>query len=152
MSRIYYRGAKAAILCYDVSDLESWEKVSFWMSEVRKFGLEGCKMYLCGTKTDLLTAPGKAKKKRTVDYHNAADFAENNDSRMFETSSKTGENVDELFQCVANDYIDDPVNSYTDLDGMDKADLSNEWRNARGEGCCRGGGGGEGRSRKRYHR
>jgi GTPase SAR1 family protein len=28
MSRIYYRGAKAAIICYDVTNESSWDKVS----------------------------------------------------------------------------------------------------------------------------
>ena len=35
MSRIYYRGAKAAIVCYDLIDVTSFERARFWVSELR---------------------------------------------------------------------------------------------------------------------
>ena len=35
MSRIYYRGAKAAIVCYDLSDRTSFERVRFWVKELK---------------------------------------------------------------------------------------------------------------------
>ena len=36
MSRIYYRGAKAAIVCYDLSDAQSFTKAKFWVEELKK--------------------------------------------------------------------------------------------------------------------
>ena len=36
MSRIYYRGAKAAIVCYDITDKSSFDRVRFWVEELRK--------------------------------------------------------------------------------------------------------------------
>lgn len=36
MSRIYYRGAKAAIVCYDVTDSSSFERAKFWVAELRQ--------------------------------------------------------------------------------------------------------------------
>lgn len=36
MSRIYYRGAKAAIVCYDIADRPSWDKADFWINELRR--------------------------------------------------------------------------------------------------------------------
>jgi Ras-related protein Rab-24 len=53
MSRSFYRGAKAAIVCYDVTNEQSWEKVKFWIDELTKFE-ETCKIYIVGTKLDLL--------------------------------------------------------------------------------------------------
>lgn len=53
MSRIYYRGAKAAIVCYDLTDSSSFERAKFWVKELRSLE-EGCQIYLCGTKSDLL--------------------------------------------------------------------------------------------------
>ena len=40
MSRIYYRGAKAAIVCYDLTDKTSYEKAQFWVDELLKCGEE----------------------------------------------------------------------------------------------------------------
>lgn len=36
MSRIYYRGAKAAIVCYDLTDMRSYERAVQWTKEVRE--------------------------------------------------------------------------------------------------------------------
>lgn len=36
MSRIYYRGAKAAIVCYDITEKASFDRVKFWVQELRK--------------------------------------------------------------------------------------------------------------------
>lgn len=36
MSRIYYRGAKAAILCFDLTDKSSFDRIRFWIGELRQ--------------------------------------------------------------------------------------------------------------------
>ena len=105
MTRIYYRGARAAIVCYDLTDPEAWDKVEFWISELQKFE-EGCRIYLCATKSDLIASRdaygsksgGDARKRRAVDYHSAVEYAEKvGAAALVETSAKTGENVEELF-------------------------------------------------------
>ncbi|TKC42693.1 hypothetical protein EI555_009854 [Monodon monoceros] len=101
MSRIYYRGAKAAIVCYDLTDSSSFERAKFWVKELRNLE-EGCKIYLCGTKSDLLE---EDRRRRRVDFHDVQDYADNIKAQLFETSSKTGQSVDELFQKVAEDYV-----------------------------------------------
>ncbi|XP_014666003.1 PREDICTED: ras-related protein Rab-24-like [Priapulus caudatus] len=107
MSRIYYRGAKAAIVCYDLTDSSSFDRAKFWVNELRQHE-EKCKIYLCGTKQDLVD--GDLKKHRSVDYYNTTDFADEINARVFETSSKTGNNVRELFYKVAEDFCNDPTN------------------------------------------
>ncbi|XP_057305884.1 ras-related protein Rab-24-like [Hydractinia symbiolongicarpus] len=99
MSRIYYRGAKAAIVCYDLTDDTSWDRARFWVQEVHGHE-EECKIYLCGTKRDLLE-----NKERPIDYHDTTDYADTINAKLFETSSKTGENIDELFHQIATDYL-----------------------------------------------
>lgn len=101
MSRIYYRGAGAAVICYDLTDDSSFERAQFWVKELKKHE-ENCKLYLCGTKTDLIHSN---KHNRKVDYHTTTDYAEEIGAQVFETSSKTGELVEELFYKVAEDYV-----------------------------------------------
>ncbi|XP_029439844.1 ras-related protein Rab-24 [Rhinatrema bivittatum] len=101
MSRIYYRGAKAAIVCYDITDSGSFQRVKFWVKELQNCE-QNCRIYLCGTKCDLLESD---RSKRQVDFHDAQDYAEEIKGQLFETSSKTGQSVDELFQKVAEDYV-----------------------------------------------
>ncbi|KAM9129221.1 ras-related protein Rab-24 isoform 2-T2 [Pangshura tecta] len=84
MSRIYYRGARAAIVCYDLTDSSSFQRAKFWVTELQNFE-ENCRIYLCGTKSDLLE---EDRKKRGIDFHDVQDYAD-----------------DELFQKVAEDYV-----------------------------------------------
>ncbi|KAM9066803.1 ras-related protein Rab-24 isoform X2 [Antechinus flavipes] len=84
MSRIYYRGAKAAIVCYDLTDSSSFERAKFWVKELQSLE-ESCQIYLCGTKSDLLE---EDRRLRRVDFHDVQDYAD-----------------DELFQKVAEDYV-----------------------------------------------
>ncbi|XP_065072017.1 ras-related protein Rab-24-like [Rhopilema esculentum] len=103
MSRIYYRGAGAAIVCYDLTDLASWERAKFWVKEIN-LHQESCKIYLCGTKKDLLK-----HKDRGIDYHDSVEYGDSIGAKVFETSSKTGENVDELFQDIADEFYAMPL-------------------------------------------
>eukprot|EP00112_Aurelia_sp_Birch-Aquarium-sp1_P024382 Seg7694.2 transcript_id=Seg7694.2/GoldUCD/mRNA.D3Y31 product="Ras-related protein Rab-24" protein_id=Seg7694.2/GoldUCD/D3Y31 len=102
MSRIYYRGAGAAIVCYDLTDTASWERAKFWIKEI-KVHEESCQVYLCGTKKDLLE-----KKRRGVDHYDATDYTDVIGAKLYETSSKTGENVEEIFQAIADDFYNIP--------------------------------------------
>ncbi|XP_066470289.1 ras-related protein Rab-24 [Tiliqua scincoides] len=101
MSRIYYRGAKAAIVCYDLTDSSSFQRAKFWVNELQNFEAN-CRIYLCGTKSDLLE---EDRRRRGIDFHDVQDYADEIKAELFETSSKTGQNVDELFQKVAEDYV-----------------------------------------------
>ncbi|KAH0629924.1 hypothetical protein JD844_012415 [Phrynosoma platyrhinos] len=98
MSRIYYRGAKAAIVCYDLTDNSSFQRAKFWVNELQNFE-ENCRIYLCGTKSDLLD---EDRRKREIDFHDVQDYAE-----------------DELFQKVAEDYIQFTAFEMTEEKGLD---------------------------------
>ncbi|KAM3843473.1 ras-related protein Rab-24 [Vipera latastei] len=115
MSRIYYRGAKAAIVCYDLTDRSSFQRAKFWVNELQNFE-ENCRIYLCGTKSDLLE---EDKRRREVDFHDVQDYADEIKAELFETSSKTGQNVDELFQKVAEDYVQFTAFEVTEEKGVD---------------------------------
>ncbi|XP_063148158.1 ras-related protein Rab-24 [Candoia aspera] len=115
MSRIYYRGAKAAIVCYDLTDRSSFQRAKFWVNELQNFE-ENCRIYLCGTKSDLLE---EDRRRREIDFHDVQDYADEIKAELFETSSKTGQNVDELFQKVAEDYVQLTAFELTEEKGVD---------------------------------
>lgn len=100
ISRMYYRNARAAVVCFDLTDLSTYESARNWMSEVLAAEKE-CKVYFCGTKSDLvLDNPNR----RQVNKKQAQELAQDLQSEYFETSSKTGENIDALFKKIAKDY------------------------------------------------
>jgi len=120
MSRIYYRSAKAAIVAYDVTRLDSFAKVRFWITELLA-NESDCAIYVVGTKGDLINE----KKVRDSDVE---EYASTVNAKVFITSAKTGENVENLFQTIAEDFAvqmesgDMAVPSYESLDLVDEGE------------------------------
>ncbi|XP_061473590.1 ras-related protein Rab-24 [Rhineura floridana] len=130
MSRIYYRGAKAAIVCYDLTDSSSFQRAKFWVNELQNFE-ENCRIYLCGTKSDLLD---EDRRRRGMDFHDVQDYADDIKAELFETSSKTGQNVDELFMKVAEDYAQ--LTAFQEMTEEKGVDLSQKSTTAYFYNCC----------------
>ncbi|XP_062512061.1 ras-related protein Rab-24-like [Corticium candelabrum] len=100
MSKLYYRGAKAAVVCFDLTDISHFERAQFWVNELKTHE-ENCRVYLCGTKYDLVK---ENKKLRKIDSVHVEKFAEDIPASVHETSAKTGYNVGEMFQQIAEDF------------------------------------------------
>nr|POE89842.1 ras-like gtp-binding protein ryl2 [Quercus suber] len=64
ISRLYYRGAHAAILCYDVTNKASFENMGVWIEELKEYcGAEVGDMivHVVGTKSDVVVADPKSR-------------------------------------------------------------------------------------------
>ena len=91
LAPLYYRGASAAAVVYDITSPESFQRAKFWVKELQKHASPGIVMALVGNKTDLAVD-------RAVSREDAAALArENNMALDVETSAKTAENIQELF-------------------------------------------------------
>jgi len=101
MSKIYYRGAKAAIVCYDLTDRTSFERARFWIGELQKHE-ETCQIYLCGTKYDLVQADPEQRK---INERETKALAIDVRGEVFETSSKTGKDIERIFRKIAYNYL-----------------------------------------------
>ncbi|KAK9508446.1 hypothetical protein O3M35_006000 [Rhynocoris fuscipes] len=101
MAKMFYRDAKAAIVCYDLTDSDSWEELREWIRELRNHE-ENCKVYICGNKKDLID---EGVEERQVPYEKVSTYSNGIQVKMTETSSKTGENVGELFRLIVDDYL-----------------------------------------------
>ena len=58
-----------------------------------------------------------------MDYHNTTDYADEVPAKLVETSSKVGENISDLFQTIAKDYLENKANhleSFHDYVHLDK--------------------------------
>jgi Ras-related protein Rab-24 len=112
MSRIYYRGAKAAVVCYDLTDKSSFDRSRFWIGELQKHE-EGCKIYLCGTKYDLVVEDHRL---RQIDEKEAKALALDVRGDVYETSSKTGKDINTIFTKIATDYLASKKDTLTEGD------------------------------------
>ncbi|XP_022086886.1 ras-related protein Rab-24-like [Acanthaster planci] len=101
LSPFYFRGAQAAVVCYDVTSKPSFEEAMLCVKSMKAYE-EACKIYLTGTKFDLVDS-GRKKK---VSLQSVTEYAQDIAAEVFETSSKTGYNVKELFLKIAKDFAE----------------------------------------------
>jgi small GTP-binding protein len=60
ISRLYYRGANACILCYSITDEESFKEMGRWLTDLRKELGENVILHVVGTKADIVAQePGR---------------------------------------------------------------------------------------------
>lgn len=145
MSRIYYKSAKAAIICYglqlssfcpfllsssaffqiDMTFAPSFKKVRFWADELRKQE-PNCAIFVVGTKClfffmsrflmsflstntnkqtgDMVADGSTPRAVRKEELRSFAMDMELDESHFWETSAKTGANINDLFEAVALEY------------------------------------------------
>jgi len=94
LAPMYYRGAQAAIVVFDITSSESFEKAKSWVSELQRQGSPNIVIALAGNKCDLAN-------KRAVQSIVAQSYADDNGCLFMETSAKTNANVTELFVAIA---------------------------------------------------
>ncbi|CAK91148.1 unnamed protein product (macronuclear) [Paramecium tetraurelia] len=89
MIKSFYRGAAGVFVLYGVNQRDSFEKLNEWLQELQESAHEEIVKILVGNKSDL---------ERDVSKKEAEKFMnDNNFSLFFETSAKTGENVEKAF-------------------------------------------------------
>lgn len=105
---MYYRGAAAAIVVYDITNKESFNGAKSWVKELQRRGDPNVVIALAGNKEDLVN-------KRKVEFQvgryvcstvsamiqEAQQYAEENGILHMETSAKNATNVKSLFQEIA---------------------------------------------------
>merc|ERR1719361_1286261 len=99
----YYRGIDAALICYDITNRESFENLMEWIENVQEYSSEDAFMMLVGTKLDLVDPKeGGDASLRLVTKHDGMELAEMYKLKFCETSSKNGHGVDSLFVTTAS--------------------------------------------------
>lgn len=93
----YYRGAHGIIVTYDLTDRDSFAKVSEWMQEVDKHSDKNVSKILVGNKKDL------EENHRAVAYNEGKDLADIFNIRFLETSAKNSNNVEEAFTLMTRE-------------------------------------------------
>ena len=92
ITRAYYKNSACALVVYDITNRESFDNVSTWIEDCRNQSPQTIFMVLVGNKTDL-----ELENKRAVSFEEGQELAEKNKMMFFETSAKSGKNVDDIF-------------------------------------------------------
>lgn len=90
ITRSYYRGAAGALLVYDITRRDTYEHLTSWLEDCRKYSNQNLTIMLVGNKSDLET-------KREVSKEEGEAFAKKHDLFFMETSAKTAVNVENAF-------------------------------------------------------
>jgi len=90
----FYRDSQGAILVYDVNNRATFARLDDWMREATKFGAKQLDCVVLANKTD------KGVAKRQVSEAAGRAWAEENDFGYFETSARSGKNIDEAFDTL----------------------------------------------------
>lgn len=122
---MYYRNAQSALVVYDLTKPTSLVKAKHWVAELQRQASPGIVIALVGNKLDLTNESSESEGADTAaaseeaDGENAdaaeesgdarkistkegRDYAEEEGLLFFETSAKTGMNVQEVFTAIAN--------------------------------------------------
>ncbi|GJN11673.1 hypothetical protein PR202_ga29880 [Eleusine coracana subsp. coracana] len=86
---MYYRGAAAAILVYDITRRETFDHVTRWLKDAEKLAPANVTIMLTGNKCDL-------SDRRAVSYEEGERFAKEHGLIFLESSAKSAQNVDEI--------------------------------------------------------
>jgi len=99
LAPMYYRGASAALLVYDITSLVSFNKVKEWVNELRLNVPEDIIMVVVGNKVD------RAAKHRQLKFETGQDYARSVGASFMETSAKTKEGIEEVFNDISKRLI-----------------------------------------------
>ncbi|CAL8081624.1 unnamed protein product [Calicophoron daubneyi] len=94
ITKSYYRDSDAVILVYDITRMDTLVHTKSWMSEISANTEKRTLTVLTGNKADM-------ERERIISIEDGECIAKDSGALFWETSAKTGQNVDEMFQSIA---------------------------------------------------
>lgn len=126
----FYRGAHAIVIAFDVTDKVSFHRVSSWIQDISRYAnLDLVTLLLVGTKCDLINH-------RQVPSETAKQFADEHGMTYVETSSRTGQGINEAFFTIAQKTVHKMVNKQIATSNSPKKPELREPRKPKPNGCC----------------
>ncbi|XP_071542649.1 ras-related protein Rab-21-like isoform X4 [Panulirus ornatus] len=98
MAPMYYRGANAAILMFDLTNYSTFTDVQSWVHELRTRVGDGLMLVLVGNKVDLT-------ENLAVNKNSAKEYAGSIGASFLETSALTNTGVQDVFNAVAMEMV-----------------------------------------------
>ena len=93
----YYKRGSVFLLLFDLSSIESFNSISYWLEQIKKFGNGTNLIYLIGNKSDKI---------HKVRGYEIKKFIDENDLKYFELSLKDKNNFNQIIDKINSDIID----------------------------------------------
>ena len=123
VTKNYFNNSQGFVLAYDINNRETFEKVEYWIEEIKAKADENIKCILIGTKCDL--------DKREVNEEEGIELGEKYGFKFLETSAKENINISETFDTLVSEII----KNYEDV-GRNSQALSKEKLKKKKKKCC----------------
>ena len=137
LTKFFYKGAKMAILVYDITRKESFDNIkSFWYNQIKEYGDEGILLGIAGNKSDKYD-------EEVVPEEEARDYAKSIGAIFQLTSAQNNSGINELFKSMGAKYldpnakVDEPEqnqNKNIKIDAQEHKQKDNEQKKKKG--CC----------------
>jgi Ras-related protein Rab-5C len=92
---MYYRGAQVGLIVYDITSRESFNTAKIWVEELYAEKPGDFLKVVIGNKVDL-------EADRKVSFEEGYEYSREKGLLFYETSAKTGQNVEKIFLDIAN--------------------------------------------------
>jgi len=122
MVPMYYKGTKGIIICFDITDVNTFEGAKNWIKEIEQ-NVKNVSVFLVGNKCDL--------ENRTVPSEMVSNYAHTNNFEYIETSAKENINIDVLFKKIA-----EKIKEMKDNEEINYVDIKKNLNNDEDEGFC----------------
>lgn len=130
LAPMYYRGAQAAIVVYDLTKKNTFVRAQRWVNELRQLANPNVLIALAGNKADM------AAEARDVTVEEARSYAQEQKLMYVETSAKSGMSVSDIFLVLAEKICNVPTQQSRNP-GANRVNIKNS-RNSeeKSSGCC----------------
>jgi len=126
ITKNYYKGANGIILIYDVTNLQSYENVKNWITQIKDEANPNVIIYLAGNKVDV------KDEERVVKTEDGQRIADEYKLKFYETSAKSGINVNIIFE----ELVENVDEIYSKLE-VPKGEVKNKlYTGKTKKGCC----------------
>ena len=97
VTKNYFHTSQGFILAYDINNKESFDKIQYWVEEIKANAEETIKCVLIGTKSDL--------DKREVSEEEGKNLGKSYGYKFLETSAKENININETFDTLVSEIL-----------------------------------------------
>ena len=125
ITKTYYKGSHGVILVYDVCDERSFGNVKNWVNQIEQNAKSSICKVLVGNKCD--------KAERVITEEQGRKLAEEYNMKFYETSAKTGQNVEETFTYLTGEIL----KIYKNKEGHTGGVTLNGKDDKEHQGCCK---------------
>ena len=131
ISKIYYQNAVGALLVYDVTIFETFQKVEKWVNTLQEVVGKNITFLIAGNKFDLADKQSLEKNSSSIDS-----YCNKEHCKHIYTSAKTGYQVDEAFESLINSVVSKVSTAPKQKKKKIEISSSNVEAQKEKKGCC----------------